>query len=481
MKRARLVLILAALAACAAGRTQPFPEPPVAGPPRDAVLARFEEVRLPNGLRVVVAQRAGIALVTAHLLVLAGSEFDPPDRAGLAALTANLLTKGTRTRAAPALALAAETLGGSLNASAGCHASAVSMTVSSSRIEPALALITEVFTQPVFAAAELERARRLTLAGLRVAYAEPGSVAQIAATRALFGAGAYGHPDDGTPASLARITRADLRRLHALLYRPDEAVLVLAGDITPETGLALARRYLGDWRAPAAPLPRWPLLQGAPLAAPVIAVDLPGASQASVVVTLPGIARDAPDYVAGQVANALLGGDYSSRLNQEIRIRRGLSYGASSSLAARRGGGQIVLSAQTENAAATQVLELMRAELARVAEAAPADDELQARKATLIGKLSRSVETTEGLAQRLAQLAIGGVPLAQIDGMVAAVAQVTPDQVQQFARAHWRSPALRVAVAGDAKEFGATLRQAEPALVTIPIRAFDPGQARLLK
>jgi zinc protease len=339
--------------------------------------------------------------------------------------------------------------------------------------------MTEVFTQPAFAAAELERARRLALDGLRVAYAEPGSVARIAATRALFGGGAYGHPDEGTPASVARIGQADVRRMHALLYRPDQAVLVLAGDITPELGLRLAGRYLGAWRAPAAPLPPWPPLQGTPLAAPVVAVDMPGAGQASVVVTLPGVARDAPDFAAGQVSNALLGGGYSSRLNQEIRIRRGLSYDAGSSLVARRGGGQIELAAQTDNAAAAQVLALMRAELERVAEAAPPDAELQARKATLIGAISRSVETTDGLAQRLAQLAVGGVPLAQIGRAVAEVEQVTPDQVQAFARAHWRSPALRVAVAGDAKEFGAALLKAEPSLVTIPIGAFDAGRIGL--
>jgi zinc protease len=168
-------------------------------------------------------------------------------------------------------------------------------------------------------------------------------------------------------------------------------------------------------------------------------------------------------------------------LNQEIRIRRGLSYGAGSSLAARRGGGQIVLSAQTENAAAAQVLALMQAELERLAETAPPVDELQARKATLIGTISRSVETTEGLAQRLAQLATGGVPLTQVDRAVAAVQQVTADEVQAFARAHWRGPALRVAVAGDAKEFGPALLKAAPTLVTIPIGAFDPERTRLRK
>jgi zinc protease len=186
------------------------------------------------------------------------------------------------------------------------------------------------------------------------------------------------------------------------------------------------------------------------------------------------VARSAPDYRAGQVANQVLGGGYSSRLNDEIRIRRGLSYGAGSRYDTRRAGGVIALSAQTKPESAVEVAGLLREALARMAREPVPAAELDARKATLIGGLSRSIETTEGLAARVGLLAAGDVPLDEFRGEIGAVARVSAADVQAFASRHWTLDGARVVVAGEGAKITEALRRAVPDLRVVSAVGFEP-------
>src|SRR5262249_30416446 len=153
---------------------------------------------------------------------------------------------------------------------------------------------------------------------------------------------------------LHAVTRDDIANYHATYWRPDAAVLVITGDVTPDQGFALAEHYFGDWSHPATPVPVQPDATAFAPPGRTVVIDLPETGQAAVSIGLRGITRRDPDYFPLTVANAVLGGGYSARLNEEIRIKRGLSYGASSSLVARRAPGPIVASAQTRNDAAVQ-------------------------------------------------------------------------------------------------------------------------------
>jgi len=447
--------------------------PPAPGAPRPPqVVTPVSEV-LANGLRVVVAPRPGSGLVTAVLVLRSGSEVDPPQRAGLADLAATLLTRGTRTRSAPAIAQAAEALGGALDAAAGWDRTRVTMTVTRARLAPALALLAEVVRTPRFAPAELERARRQAIDALKLAYSEPGTIAQLAAARALFGSGTYGTPRAGTPASLARIARADLVQLHNSWYRPDNAILVLAGDIEPAGAVELARAAWGTWDRPAASLPAVVRAAPQPTLPALVQLDMPGAGQAAVVAALPGVARNAPDYYAGVVANAVLGGSSSSRLATEIRIKRGLTYHAGSSFDARRGTGLLIASVQTNNPTAGTVVDLVRAGIRQLAvEPVPAA-ELQARIAYLVGAYARSLETTAGLAARVGELALFDLDLTELTRAMTRLEAVTADDVRRFAERWWTDAALRVAVAGDLRAFGAGLGKEVPGTLVVPVSAID--------
>lgn len=462
--------------------------PPVPGAPRPSLAVHSMSETLANGLRVIVVPRPGVALVSAALLIRSGSEVDPDGRAGLADLAATLLTRGTTTRSAPRIAQDADALGGSLDSGAGWDRSRIAITVTRARLPAALDLMADVALNPRFAPAEIERARRQALDGLRVAYSEPGTLAQMVAVRSLFGNGIYGTPRLGTPASLARITRADLAALHTAWYRPDNAILVLAGDIAPADGLGLARRSLGAWARPAAPLATLASVRRATVAGasgrtvpPLALIDLPGAGQAGVVAIMPAVTRAAPDYYSGMVASTVLGGSSSSRLAVEIRVKRGLTYDARSSLDARRVAGLELASVQTNNPSAPEVVGLIRTEVQRLATSPVAPAELAARVARLVGSYGRSLETTAGLAARVSELALHEIDLDEINRAVARLQAVTAADVQGFAARHWPLSALRFAVVGAADAFAPALQKEFPDSVLLPAARLDLEQPGLVR
>jgi zinc protease len=472
---ATLMLLAAGLHA------QPYDTPPKPVEPRPLTIAAPAEQSLPNGLRVVVAERHGVPLVTARLLVLSGSELDPEQRAGLASMTAGLLTRGTARRSAPALVNAAEALGGSLDSGAGWHQSSLSITVTTPQLPAALGLVSEVVRQPAFAPAEIERYRTQALDAMKVSYSEPGAVAAMVAQRALYGAGAYGHPVDGTPGSLPRISRADIVKLHAAAYRPDNAVLVLAGDIDLPAALRLAQQHFGAWKKPAAAAPTVSGLVGSTWADPVVVVDMPGTGQAGVVVTLPTVTAHSPERTIGSVTNAVLGRGYSSRLNQEIRIKRGLSYGARSGFDARREAGALLVDVQTKNPSAAEVLGLIGIELDRLVSTPVPPEELAARKATLIGDFSRTLETSSGLAAQTAALIAAGLSPAELPQRVARINAVSPVEVQAFATKYFDASRRRVVIAGVASEFETALKAMAPQLRAIKQDRLDLDAQDALK
>ena len=196
----------------------------------------------------------------------------------------------------------------------------------------------------------------------------------------------------------------------------------------------------------------------------------------------PTIARSAPDYFTGVVANTLLGGGYSSRLNQEIRIKRGLSYGIFSRLDARKAGGVWSIGAQTKNESAPELVAVVLEEIRRIGETPAPAEELEARKLTVIGAVSRRFETTEDLATTLASFEAYGVPLAELTTTIDKLAAVTPQQVVGLrAQALGAGQALSIVVAGDADKFTDALRAKYPGLRVIPQADVDLDRATLTK
>lgn len=455
------------------------PPPPI-GEPVQPVLPKPAEKTLSNGLRVIVARSSDLPLVTADLTVRIGAWADPPGLGGAAAMMAGMLTEGTRTRSAKAIASQTESLGAVLSAAGGRDSSSVTLTVMPDKLAAGMTIMADVARNPGFAPEELERQREQALDGLRVAYEDPSQLAGFAAAPVLFGGTAFGHVRQGTPASIARLKPTDLRALHARGFRPDNAILVLTGDISAEAGFAAAEQAFGDWVRPRSPPLTPPVIT--PRARPrSVVIDLPGTGQASVDVLAPAIARADADYYPGIVAVSVLGGGYSSRLSQEIRIKRGLSYGAFAGLTTSLSTGSFRASAQTKNDSAGQVVDLIGIELTRLANDPVGPDELKARKSTLVGDYGRALATSSGLADILGDYALYGVPLEELSLYTGKVEAVSPSAVQAFARRVLDPARTSMIIAGDARIFAQGLKTSLPTLEVVPADQLDLDSPTLRK
>jgi zinc protease len=228
---------------------------------------------------------------------------------------------------------------------------------------------------------------------------------------------------------------------------------------------------LGDWRGSGA-TPVAPESPPPTSAVPaLVRIDMPGSGQSGVIVAAPFVPSGASERRIGQVASAVLGGGYSARLNQKVRIERGLSYGASSQAESQPTGGVMVAVAQTQHSTAAEVLGLIRAEIAGIAAAPPPVEELAARQATLTGSFARRMTTTGGLAALMVGQYAQGRALDDLRRYVDEIMAVTPEQVRDFARQRWAREALRAVVVGDLKAAGPALDEADA--LTVPLTALD--------
>lgn len=479
----RLALLICSVSVAGSVNAQdPAPQatPPPPAAPRSVQLPKPLEKTLPNGLRVIVVERPGTPLVAAQMLMKNGAEVDPPELAGLANMTADLLTKGTVKRSATQIAEDVEALGASLDSSARWDASRVNLNMMSTKVGPALEIMADIVRRPTFKAEEIERLRQLTLDDLTVELGDPGSIAAYVASRVVFGDTPYGQPLTGTPQSIARITRDDFVKYHSRYYRPDNAVLIFGGDIKAADAFKVAQQLFGDWKKPTTPLP--------PISAPkvsegqprVIVIDKPDAGQAAVIVARTGIERTNPDYFRGLVTNSVLSG-YSGRLNQEIRIKRGLSYGARSALDMRRFTGPFSASAQTKNQSAAEVASLLMSEVKRLGTAPVPDIELEPRKAVVIGNFGRSLETAAGLVNQIGLLALYGISFDEINRYITNVQAVTAADVQKFSGSRLDAQGTSTVIVGNAKEFLPELSKMYPNVRVIPVAELDLNSALLRK
>ncbi|MFM7321743.1 MAG: insulinase family protein, partial [Armatimonadota bacterium] len=464
-------------AAKAPKETPPAPneKPPAPGAPRPAAPLSLRSARMDNGLRFIGAPKPGTGLVTLGIVVPGGAAHDPSGKAGLADMAADLLLRGTKTRSAQRIAEEAESLGGMLEAGADRDTVSLSITVPAARLAPALALLADVVRNPVFAPDEVARVRgaRRSLAGIDLQ--DPGEIAGSVLRRLLYGNSGYGNRVQGTPASIARIDQAGCIAWHAGTFHPALTTLVVVGDVDDDAMQRAAESTFASWNARGPAPRRRPLPKVPPIQRRVVLVDNPDSGQAAVRVGRPGMARNDPDFATAMLANSVLGGGFSSRLNKIIRIERGLAYGAMSVLAAQRGAGPLVLAAQTRDDAAAKVAGLMVATLERLPLDPLSPAELAARKSALVGPMLRLMETGAGTAGELLGLAGLGIPLEETTALAERINTVGGDAVRAVVRRRLAANVASVVVVGDRRKCHAELRGRFGHVDVVPARTLDVG------
>jgi predicted Zn-dependent peptidase len=459
-----LVLLTPAAWPAEADRSGP-PEP---GPVRPLQLPASERFTLANGLGVTLVPMREVPVVEVVLVVRAGAVADPPGGDGLAALTADMLDEGAGGKDALALADAVEFLGATLETDAGWDASSVRLRVATARLAAALPLMADVALRPEFPEAELARLRKEALTALLQARDEPSAVAQRALQQAVFGSGhRYGRPLAGDAPALAATTVAGLRAFHAARYVPAASALVVVGDVTAEGVRPLLEQAFGAWKASgsAAPatVPAPPPLAGRR----VWLVDKPGAAQSALRLGRPGPSWDDPQYAASEVMNTLLGGSFTSRLNDNLREQHGYSYGAGSRLQRRRTGGLFLALSDVQSDKTAPAVSEMLKELAGISTPAPAAEVERARRYAAL-RFASEFETTEQVAARVVEAIVYGLPDGFHERFVPAALAVDAPALQRAARAVVDTRRLAIVVVGDR------------ASVEAPLRALSLGELRTL-
>jgi predicted Zn-dependent peptidase len=440
------------LAAPALSLAQDGPDrtrPPVLAPAVRLMLPAIEKHELANGLDVWLVETHEVPLVQVNLVVQAGSGADPADAFGLASLTAAMLDEGAGARSALEIADEVEFLGAELVTTSSFDASAVRLNVPVRALPAALSIMADVALRPTFPPGELERLREERLTALLQARDDPAAVAAAAFPRVVYGGmHRYGTSAIGTTATLAAFTRQELSAFHEQRYRPTGATLIVVGDVSAETVLPLLENAFGEWTAE-----RTPVDVAVPAAArgrarEVTIVDMPGAEQSAIRVGTVGVARSTPDYFPLQVLNTVLGGSFTSRLNQNLREEHGYAYGANSRFDMRLAPGPFVAAANVQtDKTAESVTEIFN-ELAAIREPIGADELAKAKNYLSLG-FPGAFETIEDLAARIEELAIYGLPDRYYAEYTAAIGGVTAAAARRAAAAHIEPDTLAVVVVGD--------------------------------
>jgi zinc protease len=419
--------------------------PPGAGPTPRFTQPRGETFKLANGLSVIHYYNKALPLVSSQLVVRSGGAANPANLPGLAGFTAQMLEEGTATRSAPGIADEIAQLGAFMDTGSSDDVSTVSLLALRATFPRALAVVADMVQRPAFPVAEIERQRLDRLGALTQQRDDPETVAALAAAGALFGAGhPKGYGQLGLEPAIRSTTRDDIAGFWRRHYVPSNAALVVTGDITRAELEALAQAQFGQWAAAKAP----PAATGAarPTGARLILVDQPDAGQTALQIAIMGPARDTPDFPALQIMNGVLGGMFSSRLNNNLRETRGLTYGIHSQFDYDRQPAPFsVETSVQQNATGEAVREILR-EVAAMRERPVSADELTASRNAQLLSLPGQFETNADIGASLTELFVYGLPPDYYDSLAKRLAEVSADDVQAVAR-RWLDPDKMIVVA----------------------------------
>jgi zinc protease len=432
-------------------------QPPAPAAAKPLQLATPVTATLPNGLTLMLSERRTVPLVAASLVFRTGSDANPLDRPGLANFVAAMLDEGTTTRNALQIADEVAVLGGSLGTGSSMDASTVTARALSKNFGPMLELVADVVLNPSFPAPEIERQRASRLAQLLQQREDPGTVASQTVAAALYGPKhPYGYSETGTEASVKAITAADMQAFWTQNFVPNNAALIVAGDISMPELRALAEKSFGAWQrgTPAQPA----LAAPDTTSARIIIVNKPG-PQTQVRVATVGAPRSSPDFRPLQLMNMTLGGSFSSRINMNLREKNGYTYGASSQFTFRKAAGpfQVGSGIRTE-VTGPGVAEVFN-ELRGIVERPVTEDELARAKDGLSNSLPGAFETNGNAVGNFANVFTYSLPIDYYSQYAEQVAAVTMAQTADVAKRYIASDKMIVVAVGDLEKIEPELKK----------------------
>ena len=423
---------------------------------------RIVKRSLPNGLELRAVSHRSVPIAAIALLVPGGSSVDPQDQHGLVSITAGLLDEGSRGQSALEIADRVARIGGDLDLEAGMDAVIVGLTTIDRFLETGLAMVREIVTEPNLANDDFNRIRNLRLERLRQMKDHAGAMADRGFARVIYGAHPYGHLSLGSEAALNALTVEDTRTLHAAMFTPAGSTLIVVGDRPEEELLDAASAAFDQWRPAASPIA---IDRNAGLAPPPLepqvklaVVPRPGAAQSELRIGHACAARSTPDYHVLLILNTILGGDFVSRLNLNLREQKGFTYGVRTGFNLRRGIGPFAMQTSVGTDVTGPALQEAWREIRDISEARPATEAEVAQAFASVSKgYPRGFETAGQVARSVAQLALHGLPDTYFEEFVPTLSQVTVADVTRAAQRYLNPDKMTTVIVGDLDKIAESL------------------------
>jgi predicted Zn-dependent peptidase len=442
--------------------------PPHLAPPPTVSLPPIVTRQLSNGLKIMIVEQHELPLADFVLVMGSGSTADPVGKPGVANLTTAMLQEGTTTRKSLDIADQAAYLGVNLSSGSSWESSFLLLHTPTAQLDSALALFADIALHPSFPADEFERLRKTRLTQLLQLRDRGPAIANLAFPAIVYGnAHPYGLPSIGTEVSVKSLSTADLQSYYQGNFRPNNATLIIVGDVKPDQIEQRINALFSTWQRGDVPQLTYSEPSKAP-ATTIYLIDKPGAAQSSFRIGSVGVPRSTRDYFALTVMNTILGGSFSSRLNQNLREAKGYTYGAGSRFDMRRAAGPFTASAEIVSAKSDSALLEFMKELNGIRQSVPAD-ELSRAKRYLQLQLPGNFETSQQIAAALVPVALYGLPLDYYNNYVQNIENVTQGDVARVAQQYINPASLAVVIVGDRK----TIEQGLKALNVGPISIRD--------
>jgi predicted Zn-dependent peptidase len=403
---------------------------------------------LSNGLKVLLVEKHEVPLVQINLIVFAGSGMEPTGKMGLASMTADMLDEGAGTRSALELADAIDFLGANISTGSGRHTAVVNLNTPLSKLDDALPLMADIVLKPTFPVEELERKQKARLTALMQWHDEPRAIAAVLFDRTLYGSiHPYGLPTSGDETGIKAMTVKDLKKFHKSYYRPNNATLIVVGDVAAQSIQPKLDAVFGKWKKKKVRQPVWPQVEQVG-ASTIYLVDKPGAPQSEIRVGRIGVPRSTEDYFPLVVMNTILGGSFTSRLNQNLREEHGYTYGARSAFSFRPLPGPFMAGAAVQTEVTDEALGEFMKELNGILEPVPAEELAKAKNFVAL-RFPERFQTVSTTAGQLADLAVYGLPDDYFNTYTKSILSITSDDVARVARKYIDASRLAIIIVGD--------------------------------
>jgi zinc protease len=433
-------------------------KPPEPGPAPALKVPAIQKRALSNGLPVWIVQMPKVPVVDVTLLVKSGSAADPAGKFGLANYTASLMNEGAGTRSSLEMADATDFLGAVLATGVAWDSASVRLHIATAKLDAGLDLMADMALRPAFAQADLDRVRKTRITTLLQAKDSPAALIALAFPRVLYGSShRFGTGTGGTETTMSGFTVEDLKNFHAATFQPANAHLLVVGDITAAAALPKLEKVFGAWKNTA------PVAKAAIADAPqhgartIYVVDKPKAAQSQIRIGWIGVSRSSPDFFVLQVLNTILGGSFTSRLNQNLREKHGYTYGASSAFDMRMASGPFFAAAGVQTDKTGESVREFFNEFDAIRQSVPAD-ELRRGKNLITLSFPGTFETTGSMAARLADLVIYGLPDTYFNEYTAKIQAVTAADLERVAKQYIQPDHFAVVIIGDLAQIEAPLK-----------------------